>query len=359
MINFSKDNDQSPDSSGEYTGASLTKPDMPQDFTICAAYMVEAWNTPFSSADLFQLSDAESWPWAFVHIYAATTYTQISVYLGWVTVVTKSERLVFPLAWIHVCVSLDTVTGNIRVVFNGEVLEDKVYPEAMEEDEGRPKNLAMSLGNTSNGEFPGMISHVNMFSSPLSTARMVALTSAGGEECGAPGDYISWEEEDWRLTSQAKIEMMMVEALPCRRESDVTVYTANFQYHSAATNKGKQGGCMDHCQKLGQGWSPSVQTLEEWNWLRKEAHAVTEDISVMGTIWLAATDEEVEGEWRDAFPPHDQLNSSVAWPWADGIDKDNKLGDTYNCRKWYTPWGDYWVETECISYNTHCLKEGS
>ena len=47
-----------------------------------------------------------------------------------------------------------------------------------------------------------MVSQLNMFSFPLSTARMVALTKAGGEECGAPGDYVSWEEEDWKVHSQ-------------------------------------------------------------------------------------------------------------------------------------------------------------
>ena len=72
---------------------------------------------------------------------------------------------------------------------------------------------------------------------------MVALTQAGGEECGAPGDYVSWEDEDWKLTSQARMEMVEELEGPCRRESEVTVYTADFQYHSAATNPGKHSGC--------------------------------------------------------------------------------------------------------------------
>ena len=67
----------------------------------------------------------------------------------------------------------------------------------------------MLLGNRGNGlEFSGMISQLNMFSSPLSTGSMVSLTQAGSEECGAPGDYVSWEEEDWKLTSKARIEMV-------------------------------------------------------------------------------------------------------------------------------------------------------
>ena len=53
VINFSDDNDREPDSRGEFTMASMSKPDMPRDFTICSAFMVKAWTTGFSGADLF------------------------------------------------------------------------------------------------------------------------------------------------------------------------------------------------------------------------------------------------------------------------------------------------------------------
>ena len=176
MITFSDDSDGLPDSAGEYTGASLTKPDMPKDFTICAAYMVEAWTTDWSAASLFQLNARNGYRWAAVSMFAASTYTQFSVYLGRVTVVASSDHVLFPLTWTRVCVSLDTVTGNVRIVANGEVLEDKVLKEALEEDVKRPDNLDMVLGYSSVGEDTGMVSQVNMFSSPLSTARMVAQT---------------------------------------------------------------------------------------------------------------------------------------------------------------------------------------
>ena len=146
MIIFSDDVDQAPDSSGEYTGASLTKPDMPKDFTICAAYMVEAWTTAFASAVLFQLNDRGGDQWAYVMMYAARYYTEFNVYIGRVTVEAYIDRLLFLLMWTRVCVSLDTVTGSVRIVVNGEVLEDKVHQEALEEDTWRPDNLDMVLG---------------------------------------------------------------------------------------------------------------------------------------------------------------------------------------------------------------------
>ena len=50
----------------------------------------------------------------------------------------------------------------------------------------------------------GHVTNINIFSSALSVERMEALTEAGGAECGAPGDYVSWEEEeDWSLRSTA------------------------------------------------------------------------------------------------------------------------------------------------------------
>ena len=156
MIIFSDDIDQAPDLSGEYTKASLTKPDMPKDFTICAAYMVEAWTTDRTTAVLFQLNAWDGYMWAFVLMYAAGTYTQFSVYLGLVAVVAYSDRVLFPFTWTRVCVSLDTVTGNVLLVVNGEVLEEKVQKEALEEDTWRPDNLDMVLGFDLFYEYTGM-----------------------------------------------------------------------------------------------------------------------------------------------------------------------------------------------------------
>ena len=241
------------------------------------------------------------------------------------------------------------------------MIEDKVHKEALEEDKHRPVNLDIVLGYTPNNDFEytGMVSQLNIFSSPLSTDRMVTLTEAGNEHCGGAGDYVSWEEEVWKLTGQARMEMVEELQGPCRRESEVTVYTADFLYHSA--NNDTISGCMEHCEKLGKGRSPPVRTLEEWDWLRWEVHNITNDIWIdfttetettdireLGTIWLAATDEEVEGEWRDHYRLNDQLNNSVTWPWGLKT-KDTELGDTSNCLQWYTYRADHtsWVEYKC------------
>ena len=61
VIDFSLDVDQAPDSNGSYTSATLEKEDLPPSFTICAAYMVEAWTTGFTAAEIFVLRDNDGY----------------------------------------------------------------------------------------------------------------------------------------------------------------------------------------------------------------------------------------------------------------------------------------------------------
>ena len=71
VIDFSDDIDGEPDSQGEFTMASLSKPDMPRDFTICTAFMVKAWTTDFKAAELLILRDVDNNRWAYVYLYVA------------------------------------------------------------------------------------------------------------------------------------------------------------------------------------------------------------------------------------------------------------------------------------------------
>ena len=74
-----------------------------------------------------------------------------------------------------------------------------------EEDEHRPVNISLLLGSDTLGyEFPIKIADLNVFNSSLSVERILGLTRAGEEECGAPGDLVSWEEAEWTLHSQAE-----------------------------------------------------------------------------------------------------------------------------------------------------------
>ena len=356
VIDLSDDNNNEPDSQGEFTMASLSKPDMPRDFTICTAFMVQAWTTDFSEASLFLVRDVNNYDWAHVDLYAADTYSQFIVYLGEVYILTTIDHVLFPLTWTHVCLSLDTISGKVGIVVNGQLVQEEVHQEALEEDVWRPSNMSLVLGYSKvmGHEYTGMTSKLNIFSSALSTSRMVALTEAGGEECGSPGDYVSWEEEDWQLHSQARREMVGELEGPCRRESRLTVYSADFKYHSAATNYAKISGCMEHCEKLGKGRSPPVRTQEEWTWLWKEVNCITPELWRLPYLWLAATDEEKEGVWRDYYTQQ-KLETGVAWPWYSKYN-DTFHGDKYNCPRMYTDESleNTWEEGTCFSSNIGC-----
>ena len=172
-------------------------------------------------------------------------------------------------------------------------------------------------------EYTGQYSSVNIFSSPLSTARMFAMTTAGSEECGHLGDFLIWEEAHFQIHSQAR--MFTVDELegPCRRESGINVFTADYKLHCE---------CMGHCEKLGKSRSPPVRTLQELETLQTELAAITANIVVLPCLWLSATDKKKEGIWSDYYTG--ERLGDYNKPWYPG--HDDKFGDNYNCLKMYT-----------------------
>ena len=74
-LDFSLDNDWKLDESKSSTHASLQKENLPPSFTICTAFMVEAWSQD-NDAWLFFLRDDIWDAWLFVGIGAMTTYSE-------------------------------------------------------------------------------------------------------------------------------------------------------------------------------------------------------------------------------------------------------------------------------------------
>ena len=146
VIDVSDDNDDQPDSGGEYTCASITKPAMPADFTICGAFKTDAWTTEVTAAYLFRLNGKDGQLWGYVYLAAAITKPEYVVMLGELFVHLAGDRLWFPQTWTRVCVSLDTVSGIFRLVVDGRLLQESSHQEVREEDENRPSNLNITLG---------------------------------------------------------------------------------------------------------------------------------------------------------------------------------------------------------------------
>ena len=131
----------------------------------------------------------------------------------------------------------------MRVVVDGQLLGEG-FKYKKKEDEHRRADISVLLGYDSfPSEHPVKIADLNVFSSSLSVERMVGLTRAGEEECGAAGDLVSWEEAEWTLHSQAKVIKVDREwEGPCRRESQVQIFTLEMLHW--------YDDCMTHCQKI-------------------------------------------------------------------------------------------------------------
>ena len=78
VLDFSADNDHEPDSNGEFTSATLEAGFLPQSFTICSAFMTDAWVSAFSaSSNMFTLVDVDGNTWGRIKLYVASSkYTQ-------------------------------------------------------------------------------------------------------------------------------------------------------------------------------------------------------------------------------------------------------------------------------------------
>ena len=114
VIDVSDDMDHKPDSAGEYTGASLTKPGMPADFTICLAFRTEAWTKDFSGGRLFQLNGKYENNSGWVSINADSSYTRYYGKIGKVNIPPVTMAIVFfSITWTRVCVSLNTNLGKV------------------------------------------------------------------------------------------------------------------------------------------------------------------------------------------------------------------------------------------------------
>ena len=154
----------------------------------------------FQSTLLFQWKEEDGKKWGYIILFAWETGTFYDIVFGNVIrYYVKGEKVYFPFVWARLCASLDTVSGSLVLLVDGKVvLEERGLQEVTQEDQRRPTDLDMKVGyeNEKGGfstEFTGQYSNLNIFSGPLPIKKMIAMTQAGSPECGAPGDFLSWE----------------------------------------------------------------------------------------------------------------------------------------------------------------------
>ena len=114
-LDFSLDNDQKPDANNSYTYASLQKEQLPASFTICTAFMVEAW-AKYANSYLYVLHDDKGYMWHWVGLFASETFTEFSFKFEDSPVFgSQSEILFYPLQWSRICLSKDSITSELLI----------------------------------------------------------------------------------------------------------------------------------------------------------------------------------------------------------------------------------------------------
>ena len=138
----------------------------------------------------------------------------------------KRQSLFYPLQWTRVCFSSNSNTSTVRLVVDGELLVEKVWKVKK-----KPDNINLVLGMSEKPyEDPGRTTNLNIFSSALPVEQMKLQTSAGEDECGLEGDFLSWEksleEEEWTLHSKARfVDLDGGLEGPCMTKARINVFS--------------------------------------------------------------------------------------------------------------------------------------
>ena len=118
---------------------------------------------------------------------------------------------VFPEQWLRSCLAVQTDSGRLQWVVDGQVIEDGIF-EGIKDIAGKDANLTgrILLGRTkwpSYGwaEFSDKVAALNIFSSAFSIKEMVKMKMG---ECGKEGDFFVWGNMMWTLTGPTELEAL-------------------------------------------------------------------------------------------------------------------------------------------------------
>ena len=199
-----------------------------------------------------------------------------------------ANSIVFPLQWVTFCLSMDLVSGTLRLTLDSQLAVDEAHEDFVFANTSSTP-ISFHLGATNDKKSSRRVSNLNMFSSALPLEKMKRITKAGTSECGAPGDLLSWEQTNLTFSGTSTLLRVDPREGPCfARRSPLLVSSGEFS----------QPECMKHCRKLGT-ISPPVQTLSQWQNLKKELSAFQEqavykdtDTGYSRRIWLPPTTGE-------------------------------------------------------------------
>ena len=125
FLDFSADSNHEPDSNcDEYTGATLEAGDLPESFTICSAFMEDAWTIKFVSAIMFTILANRKGSWGSINLVVSPYYTQCKVRLDHGRFAHTVYGMFFPLQWTHVYLSEAANLTLVNLVKDGKLVVD-------------------------------------------------------------------------------------------------------------------------------------------------------------------------------------------------------------------------------------------
>ena len=199
------------------TKATLSLKNLPSHLSICSSVFLKGWAADVGTLfSFFQLLDHDrlegtirnvddSWAELRLESGQLTRETKITAFMGLKdekVEITAKEKLplYFAQSWIRACMSLDTTTGMVRIVVDGKVLEDALHPKIKFFVDKMPTNFTIRVGNAA--AINAIFANIDMFLEPPSLDKMVAMTTSGGEGCGARGDFLNWDKAEWTLSDK-------------------------------------------------------------------------------------------------------------------------------------------------------------
>ena len=321
--------------------ALTTSSSLPTSFTICSSISADS---TFTSIALFQLLSNTGQPWLMVLVERMDTRDEVMLMVDSSAGVRYSNHTLHrrPMKefWSHGCVSVDTISGRLIIVLNGETIEDKIFKDLTGATDKIPRDLSQKLllGKVFQGfwyQCSQRVANVNVWGSVLGEADMAEITTTVG--CGREGDLLPWKKMEWKLEGEAVMDEVTKEEL-CHEESNILVLTAGMA---------RADECIQACPKLQRARAAPVRTAEEGAKVLERLVEVVVQPGA-GTIrlgmeslstWLAISDSASEGNWSDAYTGERILEPQ----WVPG---EPDGGDGANCALLVVPWQG-WVDWTC------------
>ena len=126
------------------TLANDPKADLPDDFTVCSSLYIEFMTTKNNFIEIYKNDGTHWFQMDLEHLRDYNTFSErISMYYGsdlfkfW-----DSKVAINPHSWYHVCLGLDTVSGHLRIVINGQVIFDSIKELFINTTSLKPKSVA-------------------------------------------------------------------------------------------------------------------------------------------------------------------------------------------------------------------------